>query len=85
MRKSMTPVSTLGNLRGSFIASVMGITRPMPSNENTAVLNSVSESLTNATRRTRAYPINRGQSLELKSSTCACPLFAMIAASLPNM
>ena len=53
----MTPVKTLGNLRGSFIASVIGITwsarmsakwktryygshrtRPMPSNEKTAVL-----------------------------------------------
>lgn len=31
------------------------------------------------------HPINRGQSFELKSSTCACPLFAIIAASLPKM
>jgi len=34
----MTPVRTIGNLRGSRIESVIGITRPMPSNENTAVL-----------------------------------------------
>lgn len=37
-RKNMTPVSTLGNLCGSFMASVIGIISPMPSKENTAVL-----------------------------------------------
>jgi hypothetical protein len=39
MRNSITPDRTAGNFLGSFIASVMGITRPIPSNENTAVLN----------------------------------------------
>ena len=38
VRKNMTPVIALGNLRGSFMASVMGMTRPIPSKEKTAVL-----------------------------------------------
>lgn len=37
-RKNMTPVKAAGNLRGSRMASVIGITNPMPSNANTAVL-----------------------------------------------
>jgi hypothetical protein len=31
----MTPVNTLGNFSGSFIASVMGMISPIPSNVNT--------------------------------------------------
>lgn len=37
VRKNITPVSATGNLSGSAMASVMGIMRPMPSNEKTAV------------------------------------------------
>lgn len=38
MIPTITPLRTLGNLCGSFIDSVIGMTKPMPSNEKTAVL-----------------------------------------------
>jgi hypothetical protein len=81
MSAIITPVSTFGNLCGSRIASVTGITKPMPSNEKIAVLPHHQRFLHPLVRRT--HPIMSDQSFGLNSSTCAGPRCAMICVSEP--